>query len=144
MQMKTLFRVAVATPLAGALLLSQPAQAASYTITSGTSFFGSSTRTVFAATKCDPEGPAKSLNGTDARFVSVSDFANRTVSVTWRGAAAGGSLRPYLYTHSCGLLLDPGNPNAAGGTFNLRISSAKWLVMEAVGNANISFELTLI
>lgn len=145
MHLKTLARVAVAAPLAGALLLSPPAHAASYTIAVGAGALGSATRATFTNTDCNPEGPAKQLNGTDGRFVDVASMAGKLVRVTWTAAAPGGTFFPRLYTAGCDFISNSGNPGQFISPTNLRIPlNTKWLVMDVFQNANISFTLTVV
>lgn len=146
MRFKALAR-AVAVPVVAALLLSQDAGAAapqSHTIALGTGVMTSATRAAFELTDCDPEGPAKQLNGTDAKFIDMQPFAGRLVKVTFN--SLGVTLYPRLYTAACDFRGNTGNPgNSTISPFNLRIpADVTWLVMEAFPGANISFELTVI
>jgi len=152
MQIKTLFRAAAIAPLAGALLLTNPADAAgpTYTIAAGHTVLTSITNLSFQLSSCSQAVADSALNGTDARIVNVSAFAGRNVIINWSatGASGTGLMTSYFYKADCDRAVDAANASqqtSTPGPWRQKIpGGTKWMAIDALGFVDIKFTITAV
>lgn len=149
MTRKALVRMSVAAPLVAALLLAGSAEAAGpYTFQLAASPTQSQTRGAFTRGGCTMSSVA-TVNGTDARVLELpAGFAGRTLRLASRAAlGTQGWLTPTFYTSGCEMTFDSANSTrlTPQGASTLKApAGARYLVVEGLGNAQVSFDLTVI
>lgn len=141
---KALLSTAVAAVLAAGLALAPQALAGEGPYTIAASGVPGRGVTSVAWIGCNQAVVSTPINGVDARVVSAAPYAGKTISISWAATAAapspGGLYASFQDSRCVGIAADSRSHTPGTWTFVVP-SNARWMVISALGTANVTFRI---